>query len=149
MAQLIERCRGRFQNFLDIGTGSGILAILAFVNGARSVLALEVDKSCVAVAKKNLSANGYRFATIKGIDAAQFKSQKRFDFVAANLISHDLIRLRRKILFFVYPGKYLAISGISKENFPALKKAFRQLPLRCLKIEKGKQWVAVLYKRKK
>jgi len=147
MATLIERCRGRFQNFFDIGTGSGILAILAYVHGAQNVVAVDIDKNCVEIAQKNLSANGCGFATIKTIDVAQFKSRERFDFVAANLISYDLIRLREKLISFVCPGKYLAISGISKQNFPKFKKIFGQLPLRCLKIEKGKHWVAVLYQR--
>lgn len=149
VGRLIERTAGQFSSFLDVGTGTGILSILAYVYGAKIVWAVDIDKNCLAVAKTNLSANGFEFDTMKAVDVAEFKPGRRFDFVAANLISRDLIKLRRKLYALVAPGKYLAMSGISHENFKPLAKAFRQLPLKCLQVHKGRKWVAVLYQREK
>ncbi len=148
MARFIERCRGRFDSFLDVGTGTGILSALAFVYGASRVEAIDIDKNCLNVAKTNLSANGFKFDTIKAIDFARLKTKAKFDFIAANLISQDLIRFRRKLCALVRKGKYLAVSGISRENLPVLQKAFRGLPLRCLKVCKGRKWTAVLFQRR-
>ncbi|OGX31215.1 MAG: hypothetical protein A2787_01775 [Omnitrophica WOR_2 bacterium RIFCSPHIGHO2_01_FULL_48_9] len=76
-----------------------------------------------------------------------WKTNQQFDFVAANLISDDLIRLKKKIFSLVKPGQYLALSGISLENFSKVKKAFAALPLRCVQIRQGSRWAAVLYQR--
>ena len=147
MAQLIEHCRGGFERFLDIGTGTGILSLVAFKYRAKYICAIDVDKECIAVARSNIHLNKSRLDHLEAVDLKDFKSEKSFDFVAANLITHDLIRLKRKIFSLVNPGKFLAISGISTENTPRLKKEFQKLPLRCLKIYKSQNWAAFLYKR--
>src|SRR3989338_2943618 len=116
MAKLIEETAGKFKNFLDVGTGSGILSLVAPFNGAEAVWAIDIDKSCVEVAQENFKANAYSSAQLKVADVGVWKTNQQFDFVAANLISDDLIRLKKKIFSLVKPGQYLALSGISLEN---------------------------------
>ncbi len=146
MAQLIERYAGKFSNFLDIGTGTGILSLVALHSGAKDVTAIDFDSDCVRSAKENFYVNN-KNAYIEKFDIAKFQAKKKFDFVAANLITHDLIRVRKKLVSLVSPGGFLAISGISLENLPQIKSVFKNLPLRCLKIKTGKQWVALIYKK--
>ena len=148
MAQLIDEWRDRFNSFLDVGTGTGLLALVAYHCGADEVYVVDIDKESIRVAKKNLSANGYRFDKALVSDfGADPQLNKRFDFVAANLMTHDLIRLRHKLVAITNPGKFLAVSGISLSNLNKLQQEFRGLPLRCLRIIKGKQWAALLYQR--
>lgn len=149
MARLIDEYRGQFDNFLDVGTGTGLLALIAYECGAGQVYALDIDKESIRVAKKNLQVNGYLLDNTRIGDFATCKLNKRFDFVAANLVTHDLIALRRKIVASVNPGKFLAISGISLNNLRKLQQKFRPLPLRCLRVVKGKEWAALLYQRTK
>ena len=68
MSQLIESCRGQFDSFLDIGTGSGILAIVGRHCGAKDITAFDIDPQSIAVAKENLAANIANNGTT-GIDA--------------------------------------------------------------------------------
>jgi ribosomal protein L11 methyltransferase len=149
MSRLILRCRGQFDSFLDIGTGTGFLSIVAGHCGAKTLKAIDLDAQAVSAARINISANGFKFDKIKRADIHEDHHDETWisDFVAANLITHELIKAKRIILRYVRPGRFLAVSGISRENYPRLRKAFKKLPLRCLKVERGARWVAVLYRR--
>ncbi|MFA5060530.1 MAG: 50S ribosomal protein L11 methyltransferase [Candidatus Omnitrophota bacterium] len=148
MAHLIESCRGRFESFLDIGTGTGILSLVAFLSGAQNVQAIDIDANCIETAKGNFRLNRRLPDKVQAVDFGKMKTLKQFDLIAANLLTDDLIVMKRKIVSKVKPGKFLAVSGISLENLPRLKKTFCGLPLRCLKIKKGRAWAALLYQRK-
>ena len=149
MAQFISSLKGKFENFLDIGTGSGILAMIAAHYGAKKVYALDIDKEALKIANENFRLNGFHSIHARVADVKKARGKKQFDFVVANLITKELILARRPLLSFVKPGKFLAVSGISRENFYAFKRAVRGLPLRCLKVKEGKEWIAALYKRNK
>ena len=147
MAQLIENYRGQFNRFFDIGTGTGILAMIAHKCGARDIQAIDIDPDAVKVAQKNFKENQCTVTGIKTADINKLKTSKQYDFVAANLVTHDLIKMNKKIVSLVRPGKYLAISGIALENLGHIKKAFNTRFLRCRKIKKGRKWAAVLYQK--
>lgn len=147
MAQLIEMLRGKFDSCLDMGTGTGILALVALKTGAGDVQALDVDEMCVKAAAANFKVNGYSARSITLQDVSKLKFKRSFDLVCANLVTHDLIRLKDKIIACVKQGGWLAVSGVSVENFPSLRRGFRNLPLRCVKIKKGKKWTALLFRR--
>jgi len=147
MAQFIETCRGHFETFLDIGTGTGILAIMASKCGAQDIHAIDLNRDVINVAKGNFKENECHVPFLKAINFSKFNPSQQYDFVAANLITQDLIDFRPKILSLVNPGKYLAVSGISLHNYARLKTAYQDLPLRCLKIEKKEGWVGILYQK--
>jgi ribosomal protein L11 methyltransferase len=147
MTQLIERMKGRFHTFLDIGTGTGLLAMVALKCGAQDILAIDLDPDAVVAAKQNFRMNGYDAAKIVKADIEKYKIKTKFDFVAANLITRDLIKFKEQILSLVTKGGYVAISGIMIENIPLIRKAFHIKKLRCIKIKKGEQWVAFLYRK--
>lgn len=146
MARLIESRGRQFESFLDIGTGTGILSVVAAKRGAAKIDAIDFNPDCIKVARANLKRNGCRPSSLAVADIHHYASRKKYDFVAANLVTHNLVKAGRKLVSLVRPGKYLAVSGISLENVPVLKKAFQKYPLRTLKIIKGRGWAAVLYK---
>ena len=143
MARLIEKQEGAFESFLDIGTGTGILTLVALKNGARQVKAIDIDKEAVKVAKANFIQNGYNPSVVYCRNIQFLKGIKAVDFVAANLMTQDLIKFKKQILATVKPGKFLAVSGISVQNLPLLVKTFRLLPLTSETILKNKEWSAV------
>ncbi len=147
MAQLIESCRGKFCSFLDVGTGSGILVIVAGFYGAQKMTAIDIDRQSIAVAKTNLAANNVVNVKLLCADLPKWKHRESYDFVAANLVTDDLVNFGRKLVNLVVPNKYLAVSGILLKNLARLQKSFRQLPLKKIKVLRGKEWSAVLYKR--
>jgi len=147
MTEFIEKYQGKFVSCLDVGTGSGILALIAFHCGAKHVDAVDIDPECLKTARQNLARNGFRFNQLNCADFRGFSRQKKYDFVAANLFTQDLIALRQKLVSCVNSGKFLAISGIALSNLPLLRKSFRGLPLRCMRIKKGKKWAAILFQK--
>ena len=149
MAQLLEEKSKGIGNFLDIGTGTGLLALVALRCDVKDIVAIDNDKDCIAAAKENFRVNGFSPKGIQKKDIADFKNSKKFNYIAANLISHDLMKLKQKIYSLSSSGGFIAISGISLENLNRVRKAYRTLSLRCVRILKGKQWAALLYQRKK
>jgi len=149
MAGFIEAKRGQFNNFLDIGTGTGILSLVAWKNGCKQIWCLDISREAIRVAKRNFKKNQCRPRFIKAIDFERFKSLKKFDFVAANVLSLDLVRMKKAIISHVNPGKFLAVSGIYLKNYPMFRKRFDDPQLRCLTAVKREGWAAVLYMAKK
>ncbi len=149
MAQLIEYCQDKFQTFLDVGTGTGILAIIAVKCGAFSVKAIDIDADAIKIARSNMHINGLDSKHFVAADVNSVNKKEQYDFVAANLITQDLIRLASKLISFVKPHGYLAVSGISIRNYDFFRKKFPQATLRCIKVQRGKEWVAILFKRLK
>jgi ribosomal protein L11 methyltransferase len=147
-AQLIEGLKGRFKTALDVGTGTGILAAVALMSGASYVEAFDIDASAVDVARNNLKANKLRCAVLKACDVQKYNVARQFDLVAANLITHDLVAFKQKIIACVKPGGHLIISGISLKNMSLVKREYDpSVGLKCLKVTKGKEWSAFLFKR--
>jgi len=148
MVGFIERYTDRLGNFLDVGTGTGILSIAAFKCNAESVRAIDISRDCVKSAKLNFKINQVSGSIFReGIEDIQ--THAKFDYVAANLVTDELIENGRRLVSLVKPGQYLAVSGISLDNFDRFRKAFRRWPLRCLKISKKEDWSAILYKKVK
>ncbi len=148
MAELIEQCAGRFRTFLDIGTGTGLLAIIAARCGADTVWGIDIDEQSVVNAQQNMQRNGLAFDWCAAMDARSFSSRRKFDFTAANVITDELIAMKAKLIATVKPGKYLAVSGIALDSLRRFQTAFRDDRLRCRKIIKGRKWCALLYQKR-
>ena len=67
-AQLIEAYRGKYGRFLDVGTGTGLLSIIAEKNKAQEILAIDVDGEAVKTARENILLNGCRKVKLKKMD---------------------------------------------------------------------------------
>ena len=147
MAEFIRLKKNHLKSFLDIGTGTGLLSIIAKKYGSEGVSCIDIDPKAVEAAAFNFKINKVRPDYLKAMNLMQFKTKKTYAFVAANLLTQDLIEMKGKIISLVSPGKYLAVSGISLENYKKFRKEFDDSLLKCLRVKKGKQWTGVLYKR--
>ncbi|MFA7001994.1 MAG: 50S ribosomal protein L11 methyltransferase, partial [Candidatus Omnitrophota bacterium] len=121
----MERLAGRFENFLDLGTGTGILAVAAANMGAREVQAIDHDAHSVRIARRNYALNGCRAGDFRRLDLRQFNPRRRYDLVAANLLSKTLLEYAKKIRNSVRPGGFLIVSGIHRSNLKAFLAGFR------------------------
>lgn len=146
-AQFIEEKSGKIGSFLDIGTGSGILAVIAAKLGISKIWGIDIDHEAAKTARKNMKANGCRDGHFKTTDMNGFNARGEFDFVAANLRTKILIDNKKKIIARVRKGKYLAVSGVSLVNYKEFREKFDSENLRCLRVKKDKDWTAVLYKK--
>jgi ribosomal protein L11 methyltransferase len=132
-----------FRSFLDIGTGSGILAIVAARYCARTITAMDIDPQAVMTARRNCTRNACRVRVLTA-DFGRWNAGRRFDFVAANLLSQDLIRLRSRLVRAVSAGGYLAVSGVFADNIQEFRKRFLGRPFRLLKEHTSKKWYSAL-----
>jgi ribosomal protein L11 methyltransferase len=131
------------RSFLDIGTGSAILAIAAAKLGYRPILAIDFDPEAVRMARANARANDVlKKIIIIHSDAAKLpiKSLKRFDVICANLISDVLVKERRRIVAELNQNGVLVLSGILKTEFSAVQKKFEESGLKLIRSRSKKEW---------
>jgi ribosomal protein L11 methyltransferase len=142
LSQLAKR-RGSGQSFLDIGTGSGILAIAAAKLGYAPIEAFDFDPESVRVATENAKKNRvsdklrlYRADLTK----LPKRSAKRYDVICANLISTLLVAERDRILARLKPDGILIIAGILEKEFSDVQKTFERAGLKLFASKAEKEW---------
>jgi len=139
--ELIERYY-RGGKLLDVGTGSGILAIAAALLGATDVVAVDIDPDAVRVAKENVEKNGLsdRIAVREG-DLLQGLSE-RFDFAAANILAPVIQMLAAPLTRHLNPGGLFVCSGIIEEAAPDVEKALLDAGYEILESKTRGDWHA-------
>jgi ribosomal protein L11 methyltransferase len=129
---------------LDVGAGSGILALAAAALGAETVLACEIDREACQVAAENIAVNGFA-AQIVVTTTPLERLDGTFDLVLANILAGENIRLAPHFLARLAPGGHLVLSGILNEQEPQVTAAFDRLPLTLLAIDRRDEWSCLLY----
>ncbi len=131
------------QSFLDIGTGSGILAIAAAKLGFTPVEAFDFDPESVRVAQENAQRNDV-LDKIKlhqaDLTRLPRRSAQKHDLLCANLISNLLLAERERILARLKPGGVLVVAGILKTEFAGVRTAFEKAGLRLLADRAENEW---------
>jgi ribosomal protein L11 methyltransferase len=141
----IVRCRnnGIRQTFLDIGTGSGILAIAAAKLGYTPVHAFDFDPEAVRVACENTRKNKVD-ARLKpmhsDVTKLPLQSARQYDLVCANLISNLLIAERRRIANRLKLGGTLVLAGILAAEFSEVERAFAGVGLKLVASRVENEW---------
>jgi ribosomal protein L11 methyltransferase len=138
-----HRRRGVARSFLDIGTGSGILAIAAAKLGYQPVHAFDFDPDCVRVARENTQKNqvGNQLKLTMGdVTKLPLKPARQYDLVCANLISNLLISERRRIVNRVKRDGTLVLAGILATEFGQVERAFADMKLKRVASRVEKEW---------
>ncbi len=114
----------RVKSVLDVGAGSGVLAIAAAKHGAEA-LAIEIDHRAAAIAEINARQNkvAQRMQVIAG-DGARYIAGKQFDLVFANILMRPLIKLSPRLVPVVAPGGTLILSGLLRTQAPLVREAY-------------------------
>jgi ribosomal protein L11 methyltransferase len=131
---------------LDVGAGSGILALAAAALGAGTVLACEIDPEACQVAAENIAANGFS-ATIATTTTPLEQLPGGYDLVLANILAGENIRLAPALVAHLNPAGHLALSGILVEQEPQVLAAFAVHPLELVVIDRREEWSCLLYRR--
>lgn len=115
---------------LDVGTGTGILAILARQLGVAKIRATEIEADARRVARENFALN---MCTDIALDETQVQDlSEKYDLVLANIIDGVLVRLQNELMARVKPGGWLILSGIIGERDKDFAQGF--------KLPAGKSW---------
>ncbi|MCS7201800.1 MAG: 50S ribosomal protein L11 methyltransferase [Dictyoglomus sp.] len=129
---------------IDVGTGSGILAITAKKLGARRVLALDIDDIAIEVAKKNAILNNENIEIIKR-DLIEGIEDK-FDLILANIVSDTIIRLTRDIKRIMKENTIFISSGIIESRLKDVVDTLKENDLRILDIREKNSWFLIVSK---
>jgi ribosomal protein L11 methyltransferase len=134
---------GARRSFLDMGTGSGILAIAAVKLGYSPVYGFDFDPEAVRVARANARANGVQ-KKLRMVRADVTKlpvhPARQYELICANLISTLLISERRRMVAQLNRGGTLVLAGILKPEFSQVQKAFKELGLKLAAGKTEKEW---------
>jgi ribosomal protein L11 methyltransferase len=127
-------------SIVDLGTGSGILALAAKRFGATGVIGIDNDLVAISTAKANARLNEISGVQFRVGDVRCWKSQAKIDIVTANLFSELLIeifpRLKR--------ARWLILSGILREQERDLTRALNRNKIDILQVRRRGKWVAIL-----
>ena len=132
-------------SLLDLGTGSGILAMAASLLGAGRILALDIDPDAVEVARENLVLNEMSDRIECGTTPLESLTEK-FDIILANILAEELVRLAPYLADRLLPGGSLILSGILAEKEPLVRQGFAQQSLHYCQTASDGEWVAMLYR---
>jgi ribosomal protein L11 methyltransferase len=126
-------------SFLDVGTGSGILALAAARCGVPRVFALDNDEDACRVARENLEKNGLpdRVTLIAGEIG---RVPGRFDLVAANILSQTLIAMAAALSERLSSGGVLLLSGILADEVEEVVAAYRATGCRHTRTREDGEW---------
>ncbi|MGE5397381.1 MAG: 50S ribosomal protein L11 methyltransferase [Chitinophagales bacterium] len=145
--ELLEEKMTGGESVLDIGTGSGILAIAAVLLGAKQVAALEIDPVAVGVAGSNFENNQVdQNIVLNTGDFADYQGPD-VDVLIANLTGNVIIKLLDRITHQVKPGGLFIGAGINREQWITLKIEMDKKGLQVLKTLEEEEWVGVLARR--
>ncbi len=135
----LEKYMKHSDKVADIGTGSGILAILASKLGASYVFGCDNDENVIPVAKENAAKNDVK-CTFECLTAD--KITDKFDFVCANILHFVLAQIMSDLKNIMKPGAYLSLSGILDEKKDVVIKAFEKEGLVLVEEISQDQWTS-------
>ena len=138
-------------NLLDVGTGSGILAILSLMFGARHAVGTDLDVCAVEAVAQNCEANGIeedRFEMMIGnlITDRAFQDKVGYgcyDIVAANILADVLVPLTPVIVGQLKPGGIYITSGIIDDKEETVLEAVRAAGMKVLEVTYQGEWVSI------
>ncbi len=147
MIELIEKhlCKG--DKVLDIGSGTGALAIIAVKLGAENAVAVDTDEWCFVNGKENAEIN-------KVADEIKFVhgdvnsvAESEFDLVLANINTHILLNYVKEIAAKVKRGGKLILSGILNTDEEKITGSYEKQNLKLIERTRKNEWSALVFEK--
>ena len=132
------------KTLLDVGTGTGILAITGILLGAKSTLAIDLDLDAVRIANENASRN----KVTEKIDVVHGdlmdKVQGKFEVVVVNIIADVIIEITKGIREYLTDDGIFIASGIILDRIDDVEKAIKRAGLTIIEIKTMGEWAVVV-----
>ena len=133
---------------MDLGTGTGVLAIAAAKALRARVLASDIDPEAVGIARQNARLNGVapwvECLHASGLAGQRFHARAPFDLVFANILLAPLKRLAAPLRPLLAPGAHVVLSGLLAAQEQAALAAYRPHGLRLVRRIPLGEWVTLL-----
>ncbi len=140
--------RRRFRHVLDLGCGTGVLAMAAAKLWRRNVMASDIDPLAMRVARENARRNGLaahvRPVTAAGFGHPDIAAAAPYDLVLANILARPLMRLAKPMARHLAPGGYVILSGLLRGQEAAVRSAYRSQGLFLARRFLRNEWSTLL-----
>jgi ribosomal protein L11 methyltransferase len=137
------------RNALDVGTGSGVLAIAIARLAHVPVLASDIDPVATRVAAANVRLNQVRplvhVVTAAGLGASVFRANAPFDLIVANILAGPLVALAPAIRRLLAAGGTVILSGLVEPQTNRVAAAYRAAGLRLDRAEQREEWMTLTF----
>jgi ribosomal protein L11 methyltransferase len=130
--------------FLDVGTGTGVLARIARARGASFVVGTDIDSNALACAQVSSNLDAHRIPIHLGLEAPDHWGA-RFDLVVANILEAPLMLLAPALGRSLLPGGVLILSGFTRPQTPALRVQYEHAGLRFVTESRMEEWVLLMF----
>ena len=146
MIEQVLRSR-TIRNALDLGTGSGVLAIAVAKMRPVPVLATDIDPIAIRVAKENAKLNGIvsgmSLETAPGFHSDAFRKHGPFDLIIANILARPLIKMAPQLVTHLAPGGTVILSGILASQRWKVLSAYNGMKLSHVRTLWRNGWVTI------
>ncbi len=148
-----KMCVEELQNYakesdcvLDVGTGSGILAIAALLCGSKTALGIDIDPLSVKTANENAAINNVsdKFVAIEG-DLTEDVTGK-YDLITANIVADVIVILLKDIKRFMKDNCKVILSGIISERLSLVEEAINKYGFTVIEHKQLKEWHCITVK---
>lgn len=144
-ARLIDGYLSFGDTFLDLGTGTGILSVIAHLKGAGDITAVDIDDAAVRAAKENFQINGMDDIEVKK-GTLQAVINRKFKVVAANILAEVLIDLAPDFPNVLTSPGFIILSGIITKKGQDVKNAYERNGFQLVDTVVENDWVAMVFK---
>lgn len=133
------------ERVLDLGTGSGVLALGAAALRAGHVEGLDNDPIALGVARQNARANDLRRVRFREADVTRWKPGEPYDLIMANLFSELLVACAPRLAKALHPDGLLLVSGLMRKQEPECRNALTEAGLREVGSQSKGKWTLLHY----
>ena len=134
------RCPEAEWSLLDLGTGTGILALAAKKLGAGRVIAIDHDPIAISTARANARRNKIENIDFRAVDLRRWKFPRKIEIITANLFSELLIEILPKLK----RAQWLILSGILRKQEARLVRALKRNGIVIVETRRRAKWIAIL-----
>jgi ribosomal protein L11 methyltransferase len=132
------------KSVLDMGCGTGILAILAEKKGAKPIDAIDYDNWCYINSLENVERNGCKHITVLEGDAELLKN-KAYDIIIANINRNILLNDINAYAYCLNKSGSLFLSGFYKDDVQSIEEECQKYMLKLVEVIKEHNWVALKF----
>jgi ribosomal protein L11 methyltransferase len=139
----------KFNKVLDVGAGTGLLAIAAARTGSRIAVGTDIDKPSVRISKENAKVNraNARFVHASGLSNRLVTDNAPYDLVFANILARPLVSLAQDIKNALVPGGTVILSGLLRTQERMVKAAYVSRGFKIVNRIHRDAWAALVLQR--